>query len=347
MNKVLIVLFAVLVISSSGKSFLDIFKKHKNNGGQVEFFLGFSSAFDLSDAAHSLLTCAGEDSSNFIKHLKLALQNLRDKKLNPAITEFLNVLNAIHELQADCPAGALPYVQKFGPAVIAWRANPALFYATVAKNFAAHPVDALKLSVRAFSDAKNGKNKEAGEDFGGLLKIALNSWLKSDLMLFAMNEEEETFLLQTETVSQKDALEFFFGFSSAFGLEEAADLLVYCSQDVPKLVSSIKTLIKDIKSANWNQALMDAIVAYSNIVQTRVECTGGVVPFVTKFGPVVAAFKQDKDAFLAKVGNNVKSNIPTLLVSSAKLVGDFKKNDYRSAGADFGSILQVTLNGML
>jgi len=343
MNKFIFVFLAVLAITASAKfSFRDLFQKNRTPDfkAQIDFFLGASSVFGLEDAAKSLLVCTG-DSAVFLLNIKAAFTDLTHKKVNSAIQHFVEALNNIHAIQEDCPEGALPFIKTFGPAVIAWRANPTVFYTAVAKSFAANPVATFKATYKLYQDYKHKEFRAVGEDFGTLLEIGLRNYLTT-------MSNDAVFMLQVkDEINPNQALEFFYGFSSAFGLDDAALNLVACgTTDSKAFIESVRSLIKDIKKSDWNQLLNDAVALYGNVKALQTDCRSGAVPFINEFGPVINAFHKDKAAFLAKVGKNVQSNMGSLLLSFGKIIQDFNRKDFKDAGVQFGNDLHIAIKGV-
>lgn len=339
MNKILLVIFAVLCISATAKFKL-------NTKGDIDFFLGFSSVFGLESAAQSLLACAGKDSSAFTNDLRKTISDLGKGKINPAFSDFVHLLDDVHELQKDCPAGAQPFVKKFGPVVEAWKKSPTNFYKAVGRNLAANPVGTFKTTVKLTLDIKRGDFRTGGQDFGSLAQIALNNYLGSSNIVFALDYFGQQYELEGDSISSNNALDFFYGFSNAFGLGDAAHKLVQCGGvEIPALVSAIQSLVGDIKKSRWGQVVTDGIAIYMDIQPMAADCPAGAVPFINEFAPVVEAFHHDQSAFMTRLGKNVAQNLPSLMFSVGKLVQDFKQNKYVDAGAQFGNILHTTLNG--
>jgi len=150
-----------------------------NTDQAEDFFLGFSSVFNLTTAAQNIIDCSTTQKNNFIKDLKNLVQAVQDNKWVDVISDGIKVLQDIQALQATCPAGADPFMQEFGPVLKAWNKSHSEFMAIVTKNCKSNAVELGVDIVKMNADFKKNDYNDAGVEFGYIVQTALLGILPS------------------------------------------------------------------------------------------------------------------------------------------------------------------------
>jgi len=138
-----------------------------------DFFLGFSSAFGLEDAAQSLLNCAINDPKNLVSNLQTFVNDVKAKNWQSVLTDGMAIYGVIQSFQSDCPNGAQPFITQFGAIFQNLSQNQQGVISQITKNLMSN-LPALMMDIGSMISAFNSKDyQSAGEHFGDIVKLAL------------------------------------------------------------------------------------------------------------------------------------------------------------------------------
>jgi hypothetical protein len=157
-------------------------------------------------------------------------------------------------------------------------------------------------------------------------------------------EPSDNFFLQISD-NDSDAIEFFEGFADAYGLSDAADILIKCAQsDAPDTFDDLHEVIEDLKSKNFTGAIGEMIEFFKAVGNLRNVCADGADPFLTKFDPAIQAYEQNRDQFYADVTKDLAANVTGTFTDTIRLALDLHGDNYEAAGQDFGDLLGIGLS---
>mmetsp|Transcript_104539 Transcript_104539/g.145676 ORF Transcript_104539/g.145676 Transcript_104539/m.145676 type:complete len:88 (+) Transcript_104539:369-632(+) len=82
-------------------------------------------------------------------------------------------------MQTDCPAGADPFINEFQPFVDAWNKDSNAVIQKITKNCLNNVIEVIADVAEIINDFNNSDYFDAGDEFGGLVQIALHGYLNT------------------------------------------------------------------------------------------------------------------------------------------------------------------------
>jgi hypothetical protein len=149
-------------------------------------------------------------------------------------------------------------------------------------------------------------------------------------------------------VSDKAALEFFYGFSNFYNLEGAYNSLVQCTTtDVPAITTDLKQLIDSLSHKQWLNAVGDILALFNQFKALKTDCPAGTQPYLNVFGPAIEALEANRVEFFSTVEKDFMGNIVGTVFGTYSTIKALLAHNWESAGNGFGTLSSIGLSAWL
>lgn len=143
-----------------------------------------------------------------------------------------------------------------------------------------------------------------------------------------------------------DVEKFLVGLNNGLNIASTEEVAI-CLITVLPTVQTLGQELENIVDLHWDHAfnLLDDMKFFAGLFQTN--CQGVHTAFLNHFAGAIAAFKQDRKAFLKQVVANLRQNEVESINAAVTLVTDILENDDTVAGEALGDLINLALSSYL
>lgn len=149
-------------------------------------------------------------------------------------------------------------------------------------------------------------------------------------------------------VADENGQLFFMGFSSVWNLESDAQSVIACGNaSDPSVFGDLGLAVHELEQTNVTGALHAVFKFFVDVQYLEADCSSSVEPYLTLFGPAIAAYHNSTIQFDLTVAKNLEQHpVPVLEYTTELAIGLFQ-HSYKEIGAAFGQLAKIGLSSYL
>lgn len=142
--------------------------------------------------------------------------------------------------------------------------------------------------------------------------------------------------------------QFFIGFASVFNLEPDAQSVIACGNTSdPSVFGDLGLAIHELEQKNITGGVHSVFKFFVDVQALEADCSSSVEPFLTMFGPAIAAYHNNTISFDITVAKNLEAQpIPTIEYG-VELAIALDRKSYKGTGEAFAYLAQIGLSSYL
>jgi hypothetical protein len=149
-------------------------------------------------------------------------------------------------------------------------------------------------------------------------------------------------------VADANGQQFFMGLSSVFNLESDASSVIACGNSSdPTVFGDLGLAIHELEQTNVTGAVHAVFKFFVDVQYLEADCSSSVEPYLTLFGPAIAAYHNNTIKFDLTVAKNLEAHPIPVLEYTIELAIALDQRTYKGVGQAFGYLAQIGLSSYL